>query len=308
MVDYAQPAPQLELSEAPKTQVDSSVFSRPLLTSAVAQGAEELGQGAGQLADSLAKQQAQEDVKNTAVTLDANGVPQIATPSNSIILGQAGTAYAQARAAGLRARLASDVSGRVEALHLANEDNPQGFKKDADDYINGLRNGPSLGAELGNQLADQAANEASQRFANISEKMFEIGTRTSEQGIQTRISDLSNRMQNAARSGGTTAMATPAYQQWDAELGSLYGSLKDSKLFGYSPERADSLLAATRAMRRGRQSSGKLTRPSVGPAAMVAGRARRRRSIRLSPTQPCRSWLPRSSPPSKAWGSITSPI
>lgn len=246
MVQVSVPDPKLELSEQPKSAVTGAVFNRPLPTG-IGQGLEQLGQGADALATDVAKQQAQTDVKNMAVTLDANGVPQVANSGNSIILGQAGQDYQAAVAAGTKSKVMADVSAKIQDLHQQYATDPDGFAAASKLYTDALRNS-SAGPEVGNALASYAQNEAQQRHANIQEKVFEINTKDSLNDIQTDIGNTQNKLQVMARQG---AMNTPQYDQLQDHLQDRYDSLTGNILFGYSQDRADSELATAMSTNQG---------------------------------------------------------
>ena len=230
------PTPRLDVSQAPRSDVSSAAFTRPNIGA----GLEQLGAGAGDLAASLAKTQAQSDVAKTEITLDPAGNVQVANPSNSVIVGQAGEDYNRVLADGLYAKTQASVTQGLTSVQLAHQDDPAAAKVAFDQYVGAVRQSATtqLGAQVGNALADRAQNEAVQRWGNIAEKNAEINTRASQAAIETRIDDANNWLTAAARQG---AVDTDAYREKQADLSDAYDALGTNKLYGYSPDRIESM-------------------------------------------------------------------
>ncbi len=226
------PAPELALSQKPQTQVDSSAFTRPLQVG-IASGLEQLGQGAETLAEPLAKAQAQSDLK--AVTLDAQGYPQIATAANSVILGKAGQDYNDAILQGGKAMLTSKVAADVTDLHAQYPNDAQLFQTAVKAKAQAYQ-GMYPGA-LGNSLADTTNNLGQQHYANIVENDIRRNTAESLQAINTHIDDTNNQLRAMARQG---AIQTPEYDRLLDQLEDSYSDLGSNKSFGYSQDKIDS--------------------------------------------------------------------
>ena len=232
MVDAVPPPPDLALPEQPRTQVDGAVFNRPARVG-IASGLESLGQGTEQLVDTAAKAQAQSDLK--AATLDANGVPQVATGLNSVMLGQAGKDYNDAILQGTKAAATSQISAAVTDIH-------QRYPNDAEAFATAVKAKAAAyqsmypGA-LGNSLADLTNNLGSQHYSNIVENDIRLQTQTSLQAITTNIDDTNNQLRILARQG---ANDTPQYRLLQAQLSDAYDDLGSNKSFGYSQDKIDS--------------------------------------------------------------------
>jgi Phage tail lysozyme len=230
------PTPQVDVSKAPQSEVSSAAFARPNIGA----GLEALGQGAEQLTDSLAKQQAQSDAQSMGVTLAADGSVQVATPKNSILLGQAGEDYHRVLADQLYASQQANVSQGLTNIQLQHQDDPTAAKVAMDAFVGNLRQSATsqLGAVAGNALADRAMGEASQRWANLAEKSFELNTRMGLQSIETQIDSANNWLTAAARQG---AVDTDAYREKQADLSDAYDRLGSNKLYGYSADRIQAM-------------------------------------------------------------------
>ena len=231
------PSPQTgDVSRAPQSEVSSAVFSRPNIGA----GLEALGSGADQLADSLAKEQAQSDVQKMGVTLDAAGNVQVANPQNSIIFGQAGQDYHRVLADQLYASTQASVTSGLANIQLAHQDDPVTAKAAMDQFIGSVRQSATgqLGAQVGNALADRAQGEAAQRWANVAEKSFELNTRMGLQGIETQIDSANNWLSAASRQG---AINTDEFMGKQAELMDAYNALGSNKLYGYAPDKIEAM-------------------------------------------------------------------
>ena len=226
------PEAQLALSDQPKTQIDSAVFNRPLQVG-IASGLEQLGSGAEDLADNLAKTKAQDDLK--AVTLDANGMPQVATAENSVILGRAGNDYQDAMLQGNKAMLASKISSDVIDIHALYPNDAPAFQTAVKAKAAAYQS--MYPGALGNSLADMTNSLGAQHYANIVENDITLGTRKSLQAITTQIDDTNSKLRVLARQGATD---TDPYRELQAHLSDSYDALGRNKSFGYSQEKIDS--------------------------------------------------------------------
>ena len=236
MIDVAVPTPKLDVSQAPRTDASSALFTRPN----IGEGLQELGQGVDQLADSFAKQQAQTDAQKMGVTLDAAGNVQVANPQNSIIMGQAGADYHRVLADQLYSSNQASVTAGLTAIQVQHQDDPVAAKAAFDQYVGSVRQSATslLGPDVGNALANRAQGEAAQRWANITEKNVELNTRASLQSIETQIDSANNWLSAAARQGAT---GTDEYMLKQAELSDAYDRLGSNKLYGYSPDRIQAM-------------------------------------------------------------------
>ncbi len=232
MVDASVPTPTLSTSDRGTSPIGSDAFRTPLKVG-IAPGLEQLGAGVGDLADTTAKAQAQEDLK--AVTLDEHGMPQVATPLNSVILGKAGQDYNDAIAQGAKAMFASRVSQDVTDLHAQYPNDAQLFntavKAKAAQYRTAY---PGV---LGNSLADMTDNLGAQHYGNIVENDITRNTRMNLQAITTNIDDTNNQLRALARQG---AIQTPEYDRLLDQLEDSYQDLGSNKSFGYSQDKIDS--------------------------------------------------------------------
>ena len=233
MVNAVVPQNELALSEKPQTQIDASAFSRPLQVG-IASGLEQLGAGAEDLAEPLAKKQAQDDLAK-ATTRDAKGNYAIATPQNSLILGRAGQDYNAAIAAGTISTLRSNVSNDVQTARAANPDDPQAFALASNGVADHYRQ--AYPGEVGNALANQASNEGAQYHGNMLEKAITRDVRMNEQAVTTQIDGLNDHLRVLARSGVTDS---EEYREKSAQLMDAYDTLGSVKAFGYSKEKIES--------------------------------------------------------------------
>lgn len=235
MVNVLPPPPELELSQQPRTQVDAGVFNRPLKVD-IGSDVQQLGAGTENLATDLAKTQAQDDLSK-AVTLDANGQPQVATPQNSIMLGRAGEAYQAAIQSGTKAAATSQVTDTLTGMHQQFQTDPAGFQAASNAYAESLRS--KYPGEIGNALADQAQNQAAAHHANLVEQGATRQVNLDLQTITTQIGDAKNQMLALARQG---AVDTPAYDKLQDTLQDNYEALGSNPLFGYSKDKIASEL------------------------------------------------------------------
>ena len=161
-----------------------------------------------------------------------NGVPQVATGLNSVILGKAGQDYNDAILQGSKAMLTSKISADVTDIHQQYPNDAQAFQTAVKAKASAYQN--MYPGALGNSLADMTNNLGAQHYSNIVENDIRLQTQTSLQAISTNIDDTNSQLRVLARQG---AINTPEYDRLTDQLQDAYDDLGSNKSFGYSAEK-----------------------------------------------------------------------
>ncbi|MBV8895544.1 MAG: hypothetical protein JO051_03455 [Acidobacteriaceae bacterium] len=226
------PTPELVTADAPQNRVGGDAFSRTPEVG-IGQGLSNLGAGAEDVATTLAKQAGAEDAK--AVTLDANGVPSVATAGTSFILGRAGAAYQNAREVGADANIKNAVTRQYIQMHQDYLGDPDGFLKASNDYATSLRS--SMPGPIGEAAYQTATSLGTQHWHNLVDAKATSDVQTDQQAITTRIGDLKDNLAVLARNGGTDQQQ---FKDGAKQLNAEYDKLAANQLFGFSQEKIDS--------------------------------------------------------------------
>lgn len=184
------------------------------------------------MATPIAEQEGRAAGAKVAVTRNPDGSLNVATPANSFILGDAGTAYADAAAAGALAKVKTQVDTDMAALAVQYKGDPQGFQTAAQGYLQHLQGATDPVSVHG---AEYGASIAAQHYAGILDRVSSLDVATSKSAIEGRQDYLENAMNGLAADGGTD---TPQFQQMARERASLIATRTGNPLFGYSKDMA----------------------------------------------------------------------
>lgn len=165
----------------------------------------------------------------------------VAAPSIPI-LGAASTAFARAARFTALGRMTPEIENRLAEIRIKFANDPQGFQQAAkefkDGYINGTDQTPGISDPALIGPVEKAINvHAGAGYRSVLEQTNQTNVTNAQTTIKSQISDLSNRMAQAAFTGGAD---TPDYKRMQGDLGALYQELGNDPRMGYPKARIDS--------------------------------------------------------------------
>lgn len=222
----------LTTAEAPRSSVSGDIF-RTAPQQSIAPGLAALGEGVDALAVKAAESQARQDLQK-AVTRDADGNVQVATPDNNFILGRAGEAYQRTFEHGSLSALQNQNAQALTELRQQFPLDPQGFKVAAAKYTEGLRS--KFPGALGEAAYVNASHLTTQHYDGLVNAKAAQDVQNSFQEITTRIQGLKNDMLQMARQDG---VETEAFGNSAGMLKAQYDALVANPRFGFTKQKAE---------------------------------------------------------------------
>jgi len=222
----------LTTAETPRSSVSGDIF-RTAPQQSIAPGLAALGEGVDALAVKAAESQARQDLQK-AVTRDADGNVQVATPDNNFILGRAGEAYQRTFEHGSLSALQNQNAQALTELRQQFPLDPQGFKVAAAKYTEGLRS--KFPGALGEAAYVNASHLTTQHYDGLVNAKAAQDVQNSFQEITTRIQGLKNDMLQMARQDG---VETEAFGNSAGMLKAQYDALVANPKFGITKEKAN---------------------------------------------------------------------
>lgn len=225
MVDLPTIPTRLVTAQAPTSSITAADVSSPYR-----ELANNLSK-AGEVANEVAVNQAQKEGE-AAVSADGKTIASPAIP----IVGPAAVEFARAARFTALSRLTPEIENKMTELRLQHPNDPQAFKSAADAYTQELV-GKQIDPTLRGPVERTALNAASSNYRSSLVQTDATNAQNMKVSVTSQISDLSNRMTEAAFNGGVD---TPQYRQWQADLGALYGELGSDARLVYPKARIDS--------------------------------------------------------------------
>lgn len=222
----------LTTAETPRSSVSGDIF-RTAPQQSIAPGLAALGEGVDALAVKAAESQARQDLQK-AVTRDADGNVQVATPENNFILGRAGEAYQRTFEHGSLSALQNQNAQALTELRQQFPLDPQGFKVAAAKYTEGLRS--KFPGALGEAAYVNASHLTTQHYDGLVNAKAAQDVQNSFQEITTRIQGLKNDMLQMARQDG---VETEAFGNSAGMLKAQYDALVANPRFGFTKQKAE---------------------------------------------------------------------
>jgi hypothetical protein len=234
MVDLPSWQPRGFTTEAPQERVSGADVERQ--GNYITRGLGELAQGVEGVAVKAAEV-AGRQAGEKAVTRNPDGSVAVVAPEQNFLFNpRAAAAYDRAVATRVHADMQSQVSRGLTDIHQKNLGNPDGYSKDAADFVNGLaakQNDPALAQSVrdyGMRLSDQHRN-------GLVNAQGSRDVQSSFQSITTRIEDQKNTLTALARQGGT---GTDEFKKQADALNHYYDELKGNPLFGMTADKVES--------------------------------------------------------------------
>ncbi len=222
--------PQLR---APESRVSPGQIAAPYRE--LADNLTKMGEVSSDIAIEAAGRAGQQAVSADGKTIDNSG---------AFILGPASTEFARAARFTALGRMTPDIENAMTKIRLEHANDPEGFQAAAkafkESYINGDPDkglSPINDPALKGPVERTILNQAGANYRSVLEQTDQTNATNAKTTVTSQITDLSNKMAQAAF---TTGADTPEYKQMQQNLGALYGELGNDPRMGYPKARIDS--------------------------------------------------------------------
>lgn len=175
-----------------------------------------------------------------AVSPDGKTVNQPGIP----IVGAASAEFARAARFTALGRMTPEIENRMAEIRLEHANDPKGFQIAADAFKNSYINGdadkgiaPINDPALKGPVEKTILHAAGGAYRSVLEQTNQTNITNAKTTITSQISDLSNRMAQAAFTGGADS---PEYKVMQGNLGALYQELGNDPRMGYPKARIES--------------------------------------------------------------------
>lgn len=228
MVELSIPRQRLVTTEAPKDSISSRDYAAS--ASAVGSGLQAIGSGLESIAVPLAEKKGKEDAA-AAISYDADGKIVIGDPGTSFIWGRAGNAYASAKETEMLVAGRSQVDQDLIALRAKHEGNPQGFQKEAADYLN-ARKAANVGG-IGQATFDYGMRASSGHYNNLVENRAARDFKQSSDVFNGRMATLQGQEESLIMQGVSSGAE---WERIQAEKNQIRAQMEGNPRFNYNAQ------------------------------------------------------------------------